>query len=147
MGVIRAIVFSSSVLLLPLLHQWQREAETIRVEELVVLVTLVSRSAVASSPSLHSLGVHAAALLAAHRFPVYSLLFECMDTLLDTVLQTLDPDSESSVAKQEETKKEEEKQSASSSLKGEGDSKIRKNLLDTTDDLAEVSETSVLFDT
>ncbi|PHJ23208.1 hypothetical protein CSUI_002948 [Cystoisospora suis] len=121
------------------LRKWQREAETIRVEELVVLVTLVSRSAVASSPSLHSLGVHAAALLAAHRFPVYSLLFECMDTLLDTVLQNVDPDSEASVTKQEERKKEEEKQSASSSSsKGEEDLKIRRNLVDTTDDLTEV---------
>ncbi|ESS32618.1 hypothetical protein TGVEG_226660 [Toxoplasma gondii VEG] len=69
------------------LRRWMRENENIRVEELAVLVSVVTRAAVSSSAALHALGSHAAAQLAAHRFPVYSLLFECMDTLLDTVLQ------------------------------------------------------------
>ncbi|PFH35107.1 hypothetical protein BESB_059940 [Besnoitia besnoiti] len=76
------------------LRRWMREDEAIRVEELVVLVSIVSRAAVSSSSALHALGAHAAAQLAAHRFPVYSLLFECMDTLLDSVLQQFDVEEE-----------------------------------------------------
>nr|CEL68901.1 TPA: hypothetical protein BN1204_046340 [Neospora caninum Liverpool] len=76
------------------LRRWMRENEAIRVEELVVLVSVVTRAAVSSSAALHSLGAHAAAQLAAHRFPVYSLLFECMDTLLDSVLLQFAQDEE-----------------------------------------------------
>ncbi|KAF8817744.1 hypothetical protein IE077_000379, partial [Cardiosporidium cionae] len=51
-------------------------------EDLSHFLSFVVKSALSSSALLHSIAIQAAGLLASHKFPVYSLLFEFLDSRL-----------------------------------------------------------------